>query len=154
MRTFIDIVEYQEEKGSTFSHDGIEYDVNAIFDIENDLPLYEIDVNDLSWVLEYDTPDRNRVRAADDSVPILITIWEKKLTVLDGLHRLARAIKDDLSTLPAYFIPPCMLPRFVYGKVGEDRPPCELDATLYQVDDEWFYDYDTRGKDAEILDHE
>lgn len=143
MRSLIDLVEslleYQEEAGSTITHDGVDYDINAVFDVEDMLPLYDIPVSDLEWVLEYDTPDKKRVRAADYNVPILITIWKRQLVVLDGLHRVAKAVKDGLDTLPSRFLPANLLPLFVQDRIGTPDIKTDEDADLYQVGDKWYY---------------
>lgn len=141
MRDMIDLIrEYQEEAGSSFTNNNVEYDLNAIFDIEDELPLYHLDVIDLVWILEWDDPDPKRVARADDDIPIIVSIWRHKLVVLDGLHRLAKAAEDELETLPVRFLPPCRLRYFKYDHVGERNDKCIEGAELYRKKGKWYYD--------------
>jgi len=83
---------YQEEPGSSFTHDGREYDLNYLLRCSTLFPVVDVLVDDLTWVLEYDSPNIRRLMAADLDAPILVTWWNDKLVVLDGLHRMAKAM--------------------------------------------------------------
>ena len=95
--------EYREAGLGTFTHDDHRYNLNKLFKLTENIIVEDFTVDDLSWVLEYDTPDPERVDQADVTVPILVTRaiedGEERLVVVDGLHRLARAIQDDLLTI-------------------------------------------------------
>lgn len=92
---------YQEEK-SIFSSNGKSYDLNAIFKMVANQPLEQIAVNKLIWVLEFtgDDYDRQRVEDSDIKVPVLVTLHEGKELVIDGYHRLLKALKKHVKVLP------------------------------------------------------
>jgi len=62
--------------------------------------ILEIAVNEIVWVLQYSTADKDRVSNADTNVPILVTLDNGKELVIDGLHRLRKAVNKNLKTLP------------------------------------------------------
>lgn len=95
---------YQEEKTSTFTHDGVEYSLNKVLKLVDDKSVTDYDVSDLKWVLKHTTVERDRVEAADLSKPILVTKWEDKLVAIDGAHRLTKAVEDDVKTLPGKLV--------------------------------------------------
>ena len=95
---------YQEYGRSTFTYDGEEYDLNKLLRRTEDYDVEDVKVSDLKWILEYDKPDPERVKKADLSCPILVTKWKSKLVAVDGLHRTAKAVKEEKETLPAIFV--------------------------------------------------
>lgn len=95
---------YQEYK-STFTHDGIEYDLNKLFEFSELLPVELFDIDDLDWVLDHSTIDNNRVENADVNVPILITQYNGKYVVLDGAHRLTKAKKLGKEKIKVKIVP-------------------------------------------------
>lgn len=102
---------YQEEDSSTFIHNNIEYDLNKLLLISNNVPIEKIQTNELSWILKYTTIDKKRVRKSNTSFPLLITFdeVENKWVVLDGAHRLTKAISEDIKSLAVKKIPEKML---------------------------------------------
>lgn len=92
---------YQEE-GSTFSGDGKTHDLNYIFRAVANDPIHQIEVSELIWVLEYDQTERDAQRddAADLSFPILVTRYKGMELAIDGCHRLRKAVKLGVKTLP------------------------------------------------------
>lgn len=114
MTTFKQFIKelYQEEKGSTFTHDGDDYDINKLFKLSEKLPVIKTKVSDLEWINKGFKPskrDLRREKEADDNVPILITKWHNKLVVLDGFHRLLKAEDSNIKELPARIIDKKML---------------------------------------------
>lgn len=95
---------YQEEPGGYFTHDGVNYDLNALLRRAENLPVQEFRVSDLDWVLSQDA-DPERVAHADLGVPILVAKWRDKLVVLDGYHRLTRAKREGRERIPGKFVP-------------------------------------------------
>jgi len=95
---------YQEHKGSSFTHDGEKYDLNKVLKAVDKDPEEEFDVDELKWVLDYDSPDDKRVRKADLTTPILVTRWEGKLVAIDGLHRLQKAVDEGRKKLPGKMV--------------------------------------------------
>jgi hypothetical protein len=78
----------------------------------DNLPIIQFNVNELAWILEWDTPDPIRIRSADLSAPILVTTWQEKFVVLDGLHRLAKAVYQSEKYIYGKYIPNEVMPIF------------------------------------------
>jgi hypothetical protein len=96
-------VPYRE--GGSIIHDGVEYDFDAVMSIAEKLPTEQCPVDKLSWVLKYDTADKNRTNKADISFPLIVAkSVDNKLTVIDGLHRLNKAVRENVKTLPIKYI--------------------------------------------------
>lgn len=93
-----------QEYGSTFSSNGKEYDLNYFFQITATLPILTIDIRKLTWILKYDkdnsAEDQKRTDLSDLSVPILVTSTPEGELVVDGIHRLKKAVKRNIKTLP------------------------------------------------------
>ena len=96
---------YSEGVTSTVTHNGNEYKLDTLFRITASRSVISIPVSKLKWVMEYTKTYASRVDAADLKIPILV--YEDKrygLTVLDGAHRLAKAIKNNQFALPAIMV--------------------------------------------------
>jgi hypothetical protein len=100
---------YQEELGSTFISDGRLYDLNALLILTEHLPVLDFPVSLLEWVLEWDTPDPERLKTADPSVPVLVANYRDELVTVDGLHRLTKAVELGLDIIPGIFVSDEML---------------------------------------------
>ena len=94
-----EVYSYQEEPTSTYTHDGKTYNVNAMLRQAEGLPIEQLLVSDLAWILPHTTVQPERVTMANVSLPILATPWRGRLVVVDGAHRLARAVQLGMSTL-------------------------------------------------------
>jgi len=90
---------YQEENDSTFTHNGKEYHLNTLLSLTKDAPCILFPVPALSWVLQYTKITPSRVDTADVSVPILVVKDDNEYVVVDGAHRLARAVRDDVQQI-------------------------------------------------------
>jgi hypothetical protein len=97
------MVKSYSEDGS-FTHDGVEYNLHIALSSACDIPSVKVD--DIKWIMEYDKPQNmKRVKNADITTPILVAFSKNgKLTVVDGLHRLAKAILNDVDELPARMV--------------------------------------------------
>ncbi len=111
---------YQEPEGSEFTHDGRDYDLNALLLVTGHFETHDIPIDQVVWVLEFDEPDPKRVAKADTQKPILVTWWEDedghRLVVLDGLHRIARAQQDGDEFIRGRYVDaddlaPCLVER-------------------------------------------
>lgn len=106
---------YQEEKGSNFTHDGKNYDLNKLLKLSAHIRPGLYRVSDLTWILNFDVPEPNSYDHINIEIPILITDWfdpnERvwKLVVIDGLHRLHVARVNKVSHLPGILISSDML---------------------------------------------
>jgi len=92
--------EYKEGPSSTFTHNKVRYSVDSAIERSKDIPTKKVAVSKLKWLMKYAKPNENRKRKADTSVPVLLAHHGEKLVVVDGLHRLAKAIEDGEKYLP------------------------------------------------------
>lgn len=84
----------------SFTHDDEEYDLQRVKDLVRDNEVTDRDVDDLKWILEDSGIDKKRIKTADTDNPVIVTRWENKWLVLDGAHRLQKAVDEGLKTLP------------------------------------------------------
>ncbi len=110
---------YDEPSDSSFTHDGDEYDLNAVLEATKNMKPKDIDVADMLWVFEYDPmkyQDGKRIFKADLSAPILVSKIkegkETRIVVLDGDHRLAKAALTGVKTLPSIMVSKDFLKQF------------------------------------------
>lgn len=109
---------YQEEPGGSFTHDGEEYSLNPLLKVTDEYPVKDIPVSDLKWIIdgELTQDDIKRRDDADTDVPILVTKWEDKIAVIDGYHRLLKAVEDGLEKLPAKMVSKQVLDKYKLDK--------------------------------------
>lgn len=100
---------YKEQEGSCFTHNGNLYSLNKLLEGAETLPQQNIPVDEMKWILAYDRPDPKRMAEANVDAPILVTMFEGKLTVLDGLHRLALAVQKSIPTLRGHMVDASLL---------------------------------------------
>lgn len=98
---------YREKPGGSFTHDGKRYDINCAFEQADRRPVRRIAVTELRWILEPPEADpaqlpddEERIARADLTAPLLITPWRGRLAVVDGAHRLTRAMREGVADLP------------------------------------------------------
>lgn len=113
LRKYIKVLETYQEEGSTFSSDGILYNLNQLFALTENHPIAYVSTQDLIWLLETYQPvpeDMTRMDNADLAVPILVTVYEgNKWLIVDGFHRLLRSIRDHVTILPCRVVTPAMM---------------------------------------------
>lgn len=115
-------VMYQEGARDTFTHNGREYSLNKLLILTNNLPVKEFLVDELVWIFKYSRRlidgtmvcssclgnevgwHEKRVENCDLTVPIIVTIHDDRLVVLDGLHRLEKAVKLNLTKIPGRMV--------------------------------------------------
>lgn len=96
---------YQEGFDSTATHNGKEYRLDVLFNLTQKRPVVTVDVSKLSWVLEYTDLNIDRVMQSNTDVPVLVyNDSEYGYSVIDGAHRLTKAVKLGLKTLPAIML--------------------------------------------------
>ncbi len=106
---------YQEDKSSTFVHDGKTYDINKLFKLSVHIKPEMFKVSDLAWVLKFDEPVPDDYESINIQVPVLITNWYDESVgawrhvVIDGLHRLNKAHIGKIGHIPGKTIPAEML---------------------------------------------
>ena len=105
---------YNEPDDSEFTDNGHEYDLNGILSATLGMPVQNFPVSDLKWIFNYDDPfkDPTRVEEADLSAPILITQEQGVFVVVDGLHRLGKAVQNQMKTIPAIIVSTNILDRY------------------------------------------
>lgn len=96
---------YQEEEESSFTHDGKTYLLNPILKRAHELPVKQMRMKELAWVLEHGEADPVRVASANTSIPLLVVLWEGKYVTIDGFHRLTKAAQQNLWSVPVKIIP-------------------------------------------------
>ncbi|MBS9730349.1 hypothetical protein [Pseudomonas aeruginosa] len=95
-----------QEYGSTFVHDGKVYHLNDFLRRSETLPVQTVPLKDFEWLLEYAVEeDKDRIKRADYSFPLLITEWEGERVIIDGWHRFLKAHWDGQSALNVKVIP-------------------------------------------------
>ena len=96
---------YREEPGGTFTHDGVEYWLNPVLALSDRFEVMQIPVEELSWILEYlDDDDVRDDKDIDVTAPVLIAKYNDTFAVIDGIHRLEKAVRLGLNTIPAKYI--------------------------------------------------
>lgn len=98
---------YQEGHGSTFSVDGRTFRLNEILKRAHDLPVVKTAVKDLLWHMEYVKTSKSdivRVNNADLTAPLLLTKHYDKIMIIDGMHRLQKAVIKQVHELPSKYI--------------------------------------------------
>lgn len=108
---------YREGKNSTFTSNGKTYGLDGIFEATHKYSITVMPVSKLSWVIPYTNPDADRIDKADVKVPIIVVRdlsqpAAEQFIVVDGLHRLARAIRDGLKVIPTKLISKALLAQY------------------------------------------
>lgn len=110
---------YQEELDSTFTHEGVDYHLNTVLKAIKDLKLQPkpFSVKDLAWVLPHTSIDPERLDKANPNVPVIVAVSAKRDTVVDGGHRLQKAVNEGRSTIMGYAIDDAILEKAQNGRV-------------------------------------
>ena len=89
------------EEGS-FTHEGQQYDIGKVLSATQNTPVVDRPVSELSWVLGHDdNVDPDRLASADTDTPVLtMHTQDGRVAVVDGLHRLIKAVQEGRLTLP------------------------------------------------------
>lgn len=98
-----------EAPDDTFTHDNLVYNLTKVRILTRPHPAFILPIKDLIWVLKYDHPQEERVLKAKLRWPLLVTRWNGKWTVVDGLHRLERCRRKGIGVVPVKLVTPEML---------------------------------------------
>jgi superfamily II DNA or RNA helicase len=101
---FKNLTQYKEGPNSTFIHDGNEYRVDDALEQVKNQKVVQANVSDLDWILQYGTPDQERLNKVDLKFPILTTEYGNRLATVDGYHRLFKAKQDGVETVPVKLV--------------------------------------------------
>lgn len=89
-----------------FTHDDELYDLDIVRKEVRNLPRVLINVDRLKWLLdECEWSIEDAKRYAYLGRPVFVVNWQDKIVVVDGYHRLHRAVRLGLQRLPAIYIP-------------------------------------------------
>jgi hypothetical protein len=123
---------YQEEESSTFQNGDKVYNLNTLFKLTQNEDVKHIAISELDWIFDpennlgsFDDTDQ-RTKNADYSVPILVAKFDNQEVVIDGLHRLSKAIKVKLKDMPYKRVTQAMLGKALVVQAKEsqvDKPP-------------------------------
>jgi hypothetical protein len=109
---------YREDPGGTFTYDDAEYDLNTVMAGMDGRPNVLFFVADLEWVLrDFADPDPNRVWMADLLSPILVAYYGERFAVIDGVHRLIKAVDQGDRFIRGKVVPESVLAR---AKLSEE----------------------------------
>jgi hypothetical protein len=100
---------YQEEKGGTFESEGVRYDLNLILRRTSGMATRSFKVSSLRWILKSEIlkseEDERRVDGADLGTPILVCRIGRQDVVVDGVHRLAKAVREGRGEILGITVP-------------------------------------------------
>jgi hypothetical protein len=102
---------YREGPNSTVTHRKQEYRVDDLIALAKSKPLEQLPVSELEWVLPHTKVNSLRSNESDLRIPIIVVKEPHKLVVLDGAHRLHKAIRTGVTELPAYVLQLSELPQ-------------------------------------------
>ena len=113
---------FGEPADSNFSHEDHDYDLNGLLSATVGMPQIDMPISDFTWIMKWDPmtdEDKPRIDSADLKAPLLVIRDPKadnQWVVLDGIHRLAKAQRDGVETLPSIVVPQEVLDRYVIEK--------------------------------------
>ncbi len=78
---------------NTFTHDGVEYDLDLILYETREQPTYPFKLTKLKWLIDECIPDSDHAhRWPNMSRPILVVMWKDRICCVDGYHRICNAL--------------------------------------------------------------
>lgn len=101
----------------TFTHNDHDYDLARLKVLARDISVKPIEVAKLVWIFQWDKPIENRILTANINQPILVTYDKGKLVILDGLHRLTKAVQFGFKSVPGKMIPNSFLKKTIIGEI-------------------------------------
>lgn len=110
---------YQENPTGHYSLYDVKYDLNKIFMLVHGKAIRNVPVKDLTWNLEYSKVvneqgekvcgscqkgpkgwHEERVSNSNLEIPVIVTRYRNKLLIVDGVHRLEKAVNAGASEIP------------------------------------------------------
>ena len=122
---------YQESSGGRFTHNDKKYNLNKLLQLVHDYKVESLAISELKWVIQYSQEVINskvfcyscrkgpsgwheeRITNCDLTIPIIVTETDGRLTILDGIHRLEKAIRLNLVNIPAKVIDETLLEKCI-----------------------------------------
>ena len=90
---------YNEGEDSIFEHLGKKYSVDKLISVSQTKPVTPFSVDKLKWILGHTDVEDQRIINSDLNYPIIITELSGKWYVLDGAHRLSKAVEQKLKSI-------------------------------------------------------
>lgn len=102
---------YREGNDDTFTHDGVEYHINTVFENVERLGMkpQSFSTKALEWAIKDNTPDPVRLEKANPNVPILVAKVGNQIAPVDGLHRVTKALNEGRPTIQGYMVDQAIL---------------------------------------------
>ena len=121
---FKNLAPYKEHENSRLQHNGKRYTVNKLLEQTRTVPTTSFKTEDLKWILDPEQVkqvnlDPERVEAANLRAPLLVGTYQGRPVVLDGAHRLAKAVRDGVGKLPGKLVTEEHLRNSVWEKKAE-----------------------------------
>lgn len=95
---------YSEGARSLICHNGIYYKLDRIFELSLDLPVTKMPLSNLQWLIDANTADPERLKNANINVPIIVTPQGGQYVIIDGYHRVVKALQDGEKFIQARII--------------------------------------------------
>ncbi|MBN22701.1 MAG: hypothetical protein CL678_15560 [Bdellovibrionaceae bacterium] len=111
--TYLSSESQQQEEDRIAVYNGSQYDMTELEEQILTLPVEDLLVSDLVWILDKTEVDPETVHKADLSEPIVVINspnWG--LTTLDGVVRLTKAVEEGHQTIKGRLVPGDWLERF------------------------------------------
>lgn len=111
---------YSEGPDSVVVHNGYIYNLDIIFRETEKTPVTVLDIDKLSWIVESKLNGKDpdfieRMNKADTDVPIIVIRWKDKWVIIDGYHRLCKAIFKGHRTIKVKIIKEFTLKKALKG---------------------------------------
>jgi len=91
---------------NTFTHDGIEYDLDIVWKETENLQPILFKLDDLKWLIKEAVWDPDMERRSPNMLrPILVVMWQERPCCIDGYHRIYNALEMKWSYLLGKWVP-------------------------------------------------
>lgn len=97
--------DYKEGPESTYTHNGKIATVDSLISAAKKVPTVSMPISEMKWALKDAKINPDRLSKADLKHPVIATLHDGRITVLDGTHRLAKAVKEGRSELGVKLVP-------------------------------------------------
>ncbi len=106
---------------NTFTHDGVEYDLDYVLEKTRYLPIETFKLSELKWLIDEIGPPTD-VRYPNLTRPILVVPYEGKVCCVDGYHRIWSALERGWEYLGGRWVSEKVLEEAKILKVEESTP--------------------------------
>jgi hypothetical protein len=139
------------QPNSTSTSNGVTYSITTLIEAAKSLPIVQFKVSDLAWNIEemsFTEKDEKRIANADLTAPVLVSASPDGELVLDGLHRLVKAVREKVKTLPGHFISKKLLEQHRLTGLPENKDSLKILENTFGVycgkykDKKMFYGHD------------